>query len=177
MPWDHCDVDFILDDEVCPRCKVTKAQWTVELGKTRHLRIGRRREFTLRDFGETLAAVHEAEGLIVARRLAARLDYDGLVALCRRWVANPTRETDNDPNRWVHPRYMLLPFMDDALLPEDAREGLYPGDGAGPVLEMCRAIQNSGIPCKESAVFDDEVLVAWRAWRALDRRRLTTTPV
>lgn len=42
MPWDHCDVEFILDDEVCPRCGATKDAWTVQVEKTRHLVIGRK---------------------------------------------------------------------------------------------------------------------------------------
>jgi hypothetical protein len=42
VPWDHCDIEFILDDEQCPSCGTTKAQWTVQLDKTRTLRIGRK---------------------------------------------------------------------------------------------------------------------------------------
>ncbi len=40
MPWNHCDVPFILDDEVCPVCKLDKGSWTVQLDKTRTLVIG-----------------------------------------------------------------------------------------------------------------------------------------
>jgi hypothetical protein len=42
MPWDHCDVEFVLDDEACPKCGVTKDAWTVQVEKTRHLVIGRK---------------------------------------------------------------------------------------------------------------------------------------
>lgn len=174
MPWDHCDIEFILDDEPCPKCGVEKAAWTVQVEKTRTLRIKR---ITLKDIGGALDDVARERGIIVARRMAAALDHGALATLCRRWHDDPAREGDNDPNRWVHPRYMLLLHMDDDLLPADAREGLYEGDDGGPVLEMCRAIALSGVPCKISKVFDEEVLVAWRAWRALDRRRLTVTRV
>lgn len=43
MPWDHCDVEFILDDEPCPRCGVAKGAWTVQVEQTRTLRIGRKK--------------------------------------------------------------------------------------------------------------------------------------
>lgn len=171
MPWDHCNVEFILDDERCPECGLEKANWTVQVDRTRELRIRRpRREVTLRDFGETLRDVHAREGLIVARRLAAALDFDALTALARRWRDDPSRQRDNDPNTWVHPRYLLLPYMDEALLPPDALDGVWPDDDAGPIVELCRAISWAGVPCKESTVFDDEVLAAYTAWRALAPR-------
>ncbi|MCO5169741.1 MAG: hypothetical protein M9894_25675 [Planctomycetes bacterium] len=40
MPWQHCDVPFILDDEVCPACGADKGSWTVQVDKTRTLVIG-----------------------------------------------------------------------------------------------------------------------------------------
>jgi hypothetical protein len=40
MPWEHCDVSFILDDEACPTCGQTKGAWTVQVEKTRTLVIG-----------------------------------------------------------------------------------------------------------------------------------------
>ena len=44
MPWSHCDVAFILDDEVCPKCGSNKDAWTVQIEKTRQLIIGRRKK-------------------------------------------------------------------------------------------------------------------------------------
>ncbi|MCO5170823.1 MAG: hypothetical protein M9894_31225 [Planctomycetes bacterium] len=74
MPWDHCDVEFILDDEPCPRCGVEKARWTVQVDRTRTLRIGRRAaarwERTSARAGEAVRALAEglpADGPVVVR--------------------------------------------------------------------------------------------------------------
>ncbi len=34
MPWEHCG-ETILDDEKCPKCQMTKQQWTLEWNVTR----------------------------------------------------------------------------------------------------------------------------------------------
>ncbi len=126
----------------------------------------RSKKLTLQEVGAILCELETQEGLVEARRFAATLDYARLVELCKKWQADPAGEAKNDPNTHVHPRFMLLPFMDDAKVPEDAREGLFPGDGAGPILEMTRALRDLGVDCKESAVFDDEVLAQYLAWNA-----------
>lgn len=41
MPWSHCDIDFILDDEGCPACGISKAEWTVQVEHTRLFVVGR----------------------------------------------------------------------------------------------------------------------------------------
>lgn len=41
MPWTHCDRSM-QDDEVCPVCQITKAQWTIEFNLTRTFVITRR---------------------------------------------------------------------------------------------------------------------------------------
>ncbi len=121
--------------------------------------------FCLRDLGKIAREIEAAEGLPAAKQFCRGLDYDRLAGLCERWHKDPAKEDKNNPNKHVHPRFMLLPWMDDALLPEDAREGLFKGDGAGPVLEMTRALKQM-VPCEESAVFDAGVLRAYKQWYA-----------
>lgn len=41
MPWAHCGLEFILDDEPCPTCGVDKVDWTVQVDKTRTFVVGR----------------------------------------------------------------------------------------------------------------------------------------
>lgn len=43
MPWEHCGQPVPDDQELCPACGVTKAQWTVEWNVTRTFRVGGRR--------------------------------------------------------------------------------------------------------------------------------------
>jgi len=46
MPWQHCD-RTIADDQGCPACGTSKAQWTVEFNVTRPLRVQRRASLLL----------------------------------------------------------------------------------------------------------------------------------
>ena len=42
MPWEHCGL-FVLDDEPCPGCGITKAAWTIEIEKTRVFQLSAKR--------------------------------------------------------------------------------------------------------------------------------------
>lgn len=46
MPWQHCELT-IADDQGCPACGTSKAQWTVEFNVTRPLRVQRRASLLL----------------------------------------------------------------------------------------------------------------------------------
>lgn len=39
MVWAHCDDDAILDDLRCPKCGMSKAEWTVKVGATRVFKL------------------------------------------------------------------------------------------------------------------------------------------
>ena len=43
MPWKHCQIAFILDDEKCPTCGVDKAAWTINVEQTRVMQLTRKR--------------------------------------------------------------------------------------------------------------------------------------
>lgn len=133
-------------------------------GRSYHISVPRNR-LTLQHIGQELQAIERQQGLLAARRFLKLFDYQQLAALCTRWQKDPDKEQANDPNRHIHPRFGLLPHMQDGLLPEDAREGLFPDDGAGPVQELTRALSQSGSGCAEGAVYDETVLTAWQTWR------------
>lgn len=44
MPWSHCGNEVILDDETCPTCAGRKPDWTVEVERTRTLRLGSKKK-------------------------------------------------------------------------------------------------------------------------------------
>jgi hypothetical protein len=39
MVWSHCDNDDVLDDQRCPVCGMSKAEWTVKVGATRVFKV------------------------------------------------------------------------------------------------------------------------------------------
>lgn len=41
MPWEHCG-NSVFDDQSCPSCGLTKAQWTVQIDNTRVLQLSRK---------------------------------------------------------------------------------------------------------------------------------------
>ncbi len=43
MPWEHCEEKKIPDNSACPTCGLSKAEWTVEIGKTRTILVSRTR--------------------------------------------------------------------------------------------------------------------------------------
>lgn len=85
MPWNHCDVAFILDDEDCPACGVNKAAWTVQVDKTRNLVISLPRgwvELQLVDkAGLPRAGVPFEVHLANGTRKRGELDAEGVVKL------------------------------------------------------------------------------------------------
>jgi hypothetical protein len=44
MPWKHCEHKFILDDEDCPTCGISKEAWTLEIDQTRLFQISRKKK-------------------------------------------------------------------------------------------------------------------------------------
>jgi hypothetical protein len=87
MPWDHCEVEFILDDEPCPSCGLTKAAWSVQIDKTREFVVGTKQPkikgpraswSVLRELvGETVELRVEAHGLEAgAKRTLRILEHD-----------------------------------------------------------------------------------------------------
>lgn len=40
MPWSHCGADDVPDTDPCPACGLSKSEWTVQLDRTRTLRLG-----------------------------------------------------------------------------------------------------------------------------------------
>jgi hypothetical protein len=42
VPWTHCENDFVFDDEDCPTCGISKAEWTIQVDKTRVFAITRK---------------------------------------------------------------------------------------------------------------------------------------
>ncbi len=144
-----------------------------ELHKGVTLRTGKKYQFvlanpdlTLKKVGEVLREIEKNEGALAVQCFVAELDYDRMSGLAQKWKDDPAKQEPNNPNAHIPPRFMLLPWMDDEQLPEEAREGLFKGDGAGPVMEMTQALADLGISCTPSKLFDEQVLKAWKAWRA-----------
>lgn len=101
---------------------------------------------TLRALQEVLSTVEAREGLVVARRLVAALDYVQLNELAREGLRRGC--PDDDP-RQVDRRYLLLL------------------GATGPEVEAHQAaLGHLGLPCPVTGTFDERTLACTRAWLA-----------
>jgi len=100
------------------------------------------RPLTLRLLQRVLADVEAEEGVVVARRLAAALDYGRLTELARRGP----REPENDAQQ-LDPRYLLLWGM------------------SGPeVLTLQESLVSLGYPAPRTGRYDDATLLQYWAY-------------
>ncbi len=101
---------------------------------------------TLAIVEEVLETIEREEGLVNARRFAAALDYDRLVALAREGAASASPSGENDANR-IDPRYLTLWGM------------------RGPhVLDFQEALVSLGYPAPRTGLYDDDTYAAYGAW-------------
>ncbi|MGE0709099.1 MAG: hypothetical protein AB7N76_00395 [Planctomycetota bacterium] len=158
MPWDHCDVEFILDDEACPTCGQIKAAWTVEVEKTRTLVIGRKKKQRPEQPRLTLAQVarslerHDREGgAATSRRFLRALDHGFLNDLARRGVADA--DPENDPS-------LLAPEEQRALAGHVLLWGMKAADypRVGPTQ---RLLLGAFEELRDDAAYQDELARGW----------------
>lgn len=108
------------------------------------------RALTLRTLQEVLVEVERAEGLIVARKLVAALDYVRLTELAR---AGLEGVPDDDP-RQVDPRFVLLLGME--------------GPAVRALQEALRSLRR---PAPVTGVFDEVTLHHYLDWLSSVGRR------
>lgn len=76
MPWSHCGNEFLLDDEACETCGISKLEWTIQADKTRVLRIGGKQARPAQTTWVELA-LHDEDGVGVAGQAYVLLTPDG----------------------------------------------------------------------------------------------------
>lgn len=90
MPWSHCDAE-IADSDPCPSCGLSKAEWTIQLDRTRTFKVGGTARRKKRDAwievqllgptGQPVAGAPYKVRLHDGRLQAGELDGEGKVRL------------------------------------------------------------------------------------------------
>src|SRR5688572_17268768 len=71
MPWPHCDLQ-VNDDVACPKCGMTKLEWTIKVASTRVFKLGGKKACKV--------VLYQTDGTTYAEGAAYRIELpDGTI--------------------------------------------------------------------------------------------------
>lgn len=151
MPWPHCGNDGIPDDQECPKCGLSKAEWTLQVDKTRQFELSARK--TKRKQADAWIAIRLQDG---SEQPVA--DQPFRVELATGRVKQGTTDAQGEARVEKLPPGLCRVSFPGFVFAEEA------GAGDGPIELREGSEGKTGLERETNALHEFQIAAAWEAF-------------